>query len=313
MSAQTSFNRAQSNKGTAALLLCATLLALSSPAYPQDADSVGSQIDSDRFRDEGMADSISTRRYSPFAIAAKEVEAKYFRFFLSLPTTYNSNPSKADGTKDDAAHLGPSAGLQWKRAFNKLSLTARGVINYDEFTGHEDADQSAVLGAFEAAYGDPAKVLTPYVGYAPSVAYTSLLDDHVVTLHDLIVGIRREIALPMCASSRVALDFAYSRREASVSASEQHRPTIAAVMKCRVADTVELVFKQNVQARLYSASSNDGRDDVNFKSGLGADWQVSPLTTLGFLIAYERNESDRASKDYSVWDIGPSVTAAFAF
>jgi hypothetical protein len=314
-------------------------------AVAQDIDSIGSQIDFVKFRDAEVlrpADSpvqsdVSTTDRVNFSLRTP-VEplaadpagpppppppSKRFTFSIGAPFTYTTNALKADTGLQDDVHFSPLARLAWEKPFGDITVGASLTLNYDEYVRLADADQSLILGNIQAVLGDQSERLAPYVAYAPSFAFLNLYDDHAVTLHDFTVGLRRKKVLDKTAAGEartlISIDLSYTRREASLAASEQHRPTLVLGLIGVITPTLSWVLKPQLQGRFSTGGVNEGREDLNLKLLGGIEWQPRDSTgkvsagKVAVNIVFERNESNRPGRDYSLWDIGPSISTTWKF
>ncbi|MEA3010199.1 MAG: hypothetical protein QOJ91_1891 [Sphingomonadales bacterium] len=307
--------------------------AWSAQAPAQNIDSIDSQVDFIRFtapegtrapRRSAIPVDTGLEAVGVGAIVSNQGQEKPKEFTLSIgaPFTYTTNALKTDTGRVDDVHINPTAGLSWEKPLNKVTLSASLQMSYDEYVDLAANDQSVFLGNFSALLGTLGKTPTPYVSYAPSVAYLDFYDHHVVTLHDFTAGARSFFKLREDAKGNpltsLVVDVAYSRREASLAASEQHRATVTLKFSGVVSPELSWILKPQFQGRFYSAGTNDGRNDYNFKLLAGIEWkliksgQPSPYK-VAFNIVFERNDSNFAGKDYTAWDIGPSVGYSYKF
>jgi len=109
-------------------------------------------------------------------------------------------------------------------------------------------------------------------------------------------------------------DFQIARRDASNSVANRNQAGISLLfLGDFVPDKVSWSLSQAAQARHYTGGANEGRDDLNFVTSAGVSVVLSKLFSLEVNASFEHNSSDRTGKDYSVFDIGPSIVLSVPF
>lgn len=282
------------------------------------ATSANAQVPGDTAADRADARLARIERQSDTAdrTAASLVEGtekvRPFKLKLSLPFAYNSNVENADANRLDAFHVTPSALLEWKRPEGVFRPFARIVADADEYSDHSDNGSSTLSGRIGFRIVDESLGgFTPYAHYTPLAIFGRGFDDHQLTLHTFAAGATGEFDL---SGTTLSTDIAVARREASAAVAERYQfGGSIGLSRDIVPDEVSWSIEQAVQKRWFTGGANDGRGDLNFTTTIGLSWILSKKATLDVGATFERNESSRAGKDYSTFDIGPSLAFLFIF
>lgn len=240
-----------------------------------------------------------------FALAAGEDAG--FMLTLAAPVTWNSNVLLADGGPHKASvHITPSARLEWHSG-GAFQVFARAQADHDFYTEGSSYDASTLGGRVGVRLTDDSiGGFRPYAHYSPVMIFEGGFANRQVTLHNFTAGLGR--SFDMGGGTTLAVDLSGTRREASRRASEQNRVTGLVSLSGAIGQSFGWALEQSVQQRWYTGGANDGRDDLNLISTLAFSYQPSPRGSLDFGVSFERNASDRLARDFSVWDVGPSVS-----
>lgn len=283
--------------GTASLLLASAAAAQGGDTAAERADARLNRLD-------------RPERLEPPALRG-EAGKPPFTFTLTAPFTFNSNVENASANTKSAFHANPSARLDWKQQSGTVRFFGRIVADADYYTRYKENDASTLSARFGfRIVKDSLKGVTPYAHYTPVIVYGRSFGDHQLTLHTLAAGVRADFKIGKLAAGA---DVQVARREATLAAAEQNRVTLALdVGGDIVPDRLSWSVSHTFQGRLYTGGANDGRDDINFLTTAGLTWTIG-RATLELGATFERNASNRAGKDYSTFDAGPSLTFAVPF
>ena len=282
---------------------CAALLAAtSSVAFAQD-DTAAQRADARLARLQ--RERPEPRRFK-FNLLAEEAPKPPFALVLTLPVTYNTNIDTSDTDHRQDLHTDPSAELDYDQRTGTVRLFARVIADADNYFEHEDADASMLVGKvgvkmFDEKLGN----FIPYAHYSGALLFGRNFQDHQVTLHTFTVGVNGQIPVGKLV---LVPDFQLSRRFASDSGAE--RSQVGAGLELDgdfIPDRLSWSIGETVQFRHYTGGTNQGRHDVNFQTAAGLSYALTSTVTIELDFNFERNSSNRAGKDYSVFDFGPAI------
>lgn len=290
----------------ARIVPAALLLATSSVAYAQD-DTAAQRADARLAR-------IERERPEPRAADRflEEAPPPPFTFTLGLPVTYNTNIDASDTGHREDLHADPSAELDYDQRTGTVRLFARAIADADNYFDHEDADASTMVGKIGVKIvDDKLGGFAPYAHYAVALLFGSNFQDHQLTLHTFTVGVKRPIPL---GNATLTPDFQLARRAASTSAAE--RSQLGGGLKLEgdfIPNRLSWSLGQTIQFRHYTGGTNQGRHDVNLATAAGISYALTNTVSVELDFNFEHNSSDRAGKDYSVFDFGPSIGISVPF
>ncbi len=290
--------------------VAASCLALATAAVAQDNETVADRVESRLDRLDRPEPRELRGPVGPAGIA-EPAKKPPFTFTLTLPFTFNSNVENADSGTRSAFHSAPSALLQWKRQTGTFRPFTRVVVDNDYYTRHSENDASSISARF--GFQIVSKDLghfTPYAHYTPVAAYVRAFKDHQVTLHTFAAGVRGDWE---SGDLTIGLDLQVARREATIAAVEQNRAGLTIELSGPISEQVGWSISQAVQGRAYTGGTNDGREDVNLTTTAGLTWEINDRTKLELGASFEHNASNRAMKDYSTFDVGPSLSFTYKF
>lgn len=285
-----------------ALLTMCSLAA--SAAHAQSTDQL---ID----RTESRLDRVIDRE--PRAVLALDgAAAKAWGFSLDLPFTWNSNITNADTDRTRAFHANPSIALgrEWDLGGNAAFSFEAGTDS-DLYIERKENNSSTAYGNARLTIGKAKGGVAAYFDYTMLGIFDGLYETHAVTLHHASVGAMTVV--PAGQNGSVTFDANLLRREASIKAVEQTRGSLSAKYKVQADEKTALVFGLRGQLALYTGGVSEGRDDTSVRATAGISYDISDTASFGVAAKFDRNWSNAAGKDYSTWDVGPtlSLTAAF--
>jgi hypothetical protein len=291
------------------LFFVALVFSASQPVLAQDADTSVQRID----RRINAIDKIDAPE--PAMILAEDGTApekpKEFEFSLTLPFTFNSNVENADIGRKQAFHALPSMQIDWRKSSGVIRPFARLYADADFYTRHSENDGSTALARVGVKIVDPKLGNTaPYFHYTPALVYDKFFGDRLVTLHNFTAGMTTKFDLK---SAALTIDVHAVRREATLKTIEQNRFGTTLKLSGDINERLSWAIDQTVQARFYTGGASDGRDDVNFVTNAGLSWAIAENGGFDFGVSFERNDSSRAGKSYSTWDIGPTLGFGWKF
>jgi len=244
------------------------------------------------------------------AVAARE-KRKEFSFSVSLPFTYNSNVENVPTAALSAFHTNPSVSLAWKKSDGIVRPYLLSVADVDLYTRHSDNNASTFVSRVGVEVR-PKNLggVVPYVQYTPVIVFEGAYNNHVVTLHDFEVGVKKTFAFE---KTRFSLDIDFVRREATAAAAERSQLSTSLLLVGTITDSISWSIGQRIQGRFYSGGSNDGRDDINLRSTASLAYKVDDNFSLSAGLKFDKNFSNFPTKEFSKIDIGPTVNVRFKF
>jgi hypothetical protein len=307
----------------AGAVLVAIALPASTSAQILPADKVAERADARLQRLEStLAEPRAAR--GPLSTSSTTTVAKdpEFTLTIAVPLAYNSNIENAGTGEIEAFHAAPSAKLDWAHQLSpNVTLIARIAADYDWYPRHSEDDGATLGGRIGVVISD-AKLgpIRPYAHYTPTMIYAGFFEQRQVTTHTFAIGAKGKT--PVTPTTKLSFDLQYARREATVATSEFDRGLLALGFEGKLGDkgatwsvSETIVFKQ------YRGGTNIGRRDTNFLTEAGisiplndtGDDSRKSAWSVDIGVTFERNTSNRAAKEYSVWDVGPSFGLSKAF
>ena len=242
-----------------------------------------------------------------------------FSLRLSVPFTYNSNVGNLDNGKKRDFHATPSARLDYSRPTGDFVFFARAAADGDIYIDYDDSNASTFAGRLGVRWEKPGfGPLKPYFHYSPTIIYSGVFSNRLVTLHNFTVGVGGKIPINKVT---FAFDLQGTRREATLPGSEQDRVRLGFTFSGSVTKTIAWSIDHGLSRRQYTGGANAGRRDTNLLTVAGLSAALNPKAAarggaaifVDANVSFERNFSNRDGKDYSVWDIGPTLTLKTAF
>lgn len=240
-----------------------------------------------------------------------------FTFLLTAPLSFNSNPEHASSHSDGDGHADPGFNLKMENTFaNSDVLTLNIGADMDLYFDRPANDATTLKGSANYDFKSFKFLATPYLNYGVNDIYASQFGDHTVTTHTVAVGLNYKtpkkeddnVVRPL----KVSWNIEVARREASVATSNQNRAKASFGLEKAISDRAGWSLTQTLLYKGYTGGTSDGRDDYTYTTTavLSLDLNATGLS-LRFTAQYEHNESNRAGKDYSFWDIGPQLRQTF--
>jgi hypothetical protein len=336
--------------GTGKMLVsCAAALACSTAAGAEPADRAQDRADSRRdFRATAfqIAPSASSRSPSQLATQPASLRSLMFlskragaptpepppsaeeeheikpTFTIAVPLTFNSNPEHATSHKDGDGHADPSLDLTIEIPFKGMLLTLEGTADMDLNFDRPSNDSTTLEGVTNLDFKQFGSVV-PYLNYTVDDLYSSQFGDHSGTTHTFSLGANYSRDFPKAdpkettpdpnkpAPVTLALNLEVGRREASDDDAEQYRGRLKVGLSGAFSPKLGWSLKGGVTYKDYTAGANDGRKDVAIQGTAALNFPLSDKLTLSVAAQIERNESDMAGKDYTAWDVGPTLKRTF--
>ena len=289
------------------------------PLKAQDLNSITSSIDEVRERRATLA---AVQEEEPEVVAyaadgsAEQADVLSFDLVVGSSLTYDSNPARSDaGSRDSARFRQLLVGTLSANLSPVVLSVEAGIVN-DEYSKNTDNDLTLVPITLKGAYGNQDTGLSPYLSYAPTMVFGDFLSAHLATVHDFGAGVVRRFDLdrnPAANDQWLALEANYTRRHATISELEEHRPYLKATYFRRLAPAFTFAFVPKLTRRMFTGGANKGRDDWNIEASANVEWRPRPEFRLQMTARFESNRSDAANADYKAWNIGPALNAVFSF
>jgi len=267
--------------------------------------AASAQSDAALDRVEARLDRLERREPPRVRLGPGETETHPWELSFSLPFTWNSNVASAPTNPDAAFHADPTItlGKKWDVGSSQFFFEAN--ADSDAYTAHSENDSSTLSAQAGVRFGDASTGVAPYVHYTVLALYAGQLDAHDVTIHHFTVGAKRSWTAGE--HGRLILDVNALRREATLRTVEQTRGTTSLTYAADIDDTTSWSLSARGQYAHYTGGTSSGRDDAALRLLGGVTFLLGDHATLDIQASFQRNWSDRAGKEYSVWDIGPTI------
>ena len=234
-----------------------------------------------------------------------------FTFSFALPLTYNTNIDLADSGGRSDFHVNPQAVLDYRQQTGKVRIFAKVAADMDEYFKHEDAGASTLVGRIGLKLVPATSSFSPYIHYTPALVFGRRFRDHQLTLHTFVLGYGGKVEL---GSVVLKPDFQLVRREATNVEAERNQVNGSVTLAGDIVpDRVSWSLGQSIQFRHYTGGNNEGRDDLYLATSAGISVALNSKVAVEFNLNFEHNSSDRSGKDYSAFDIGPSIGLSIPF
>jgi hypothetical protein len=233
-----------------------------------------------------------------------------FTFTFDAPALVSTNPTHDSDGGPDKLHIAPSSTFGWSGAHGIASYGLSTLLIADEYLKSEGADLSILGLQAKLALRENGSGISLKGSYTPKRVFANIFGSGTVTLHDLSIGASRAFPLGT-AGTNLSLDISYIRREASKRGFQQHQPTLLTVLTGTFAEDIGWQVKGQVQRRVFSSDESDGRKDWNLTAAVELSYALIDNILIKGGVAFERNNSNRSIKDYSVFDFGPRISLAW--
>jgi hypothetical protein len=238
--------------------------------------------------------------------------AKPFQLTFTLPITYNTNVENSPTKQKQSPHFVPTLQMDWKKSEGTVRPFFRVKADSDFYTKHSDNDGATFSGRMGIKVFDPTLgKLVPYIHYSPVLIFERGFKSHQVTLHSFTAGAAGKFTL---GQTELGVDFQGARREATLRNFELNRAGLTVSLSGDITpDKLSWSVDQSVNGKFYTGGTNKGRHDTNFITNAGLSWSIGTSRTVDLGVSFEHNSSNRVGKNYSAWDIGPSLGLAWKF
>lgn len=259
---------------------------------------------------------LQTARIKGVEGQENKVATEDWKLEAAIPLAFSSNPAKLHTDERDAGHLTPNVAVTWGKPVGGYSVSATAGLIYDRYTSHSVDGTSIAFGNFQIVHGDPTVAFTPTISYAPTAVFDEFLGNHKAVTHDIYAGLVRKLIVPVPHSNmpfNVTLNIGYTRREASVALLEQHRPALVVQIDRKVSERLSWRIKQVVRGEFSTNGGTKGRADLYLQTGVALSYLFAQTASLSAGFTFDRNESNKFAKDYSTWDVGPTLGITLPF
>lgn len=262
------------------------------------------------------------------AEGSKEAE-KRWKFTTALPFTFATNATAASTDASSSFHGAPAVGLGYTLPLGgKATLAIGGAAALDAYTEVPSADTSTLSGSviLSVPITDSSGAESGWKlsgGYVPLAIYSGQYGGHVVTLHMFNAGISRAVPLSTRAiganpkATDVELSFGANvmRREATVATSEQWRFTGTVALTAILDDRGRWSWSNSAAFFLadYTGGTASTRQDEQLKVKSIIAYKLSNGVSLTGGADFTRQWSNIAGKEYTAFDVGPTLALVTKF
>ena len=263
-------------------------------------------------RDLDRAESRIERRTEREPRAVRGLEqgpAKHWTLTLGTPFKFNSNVANANTGEQSALYIDPSVDLAGEWDLGGAVLSVDGAADSQFFSAHSENDNSTQLWAGRLTV--PSGPISVYADYTGLSIYDGFFEDHAVTAHQFAGGMKGTAKLSSATS--LTIDGSLTRREASLETVEFYRGSLSGRLKHALSEATSLIVLTRGRYADFTGGTSSGRTDKNLLSSVTLAHTLPGGGYVDFGVSFERNWSNAAGKDYSTWDIGPSVSFETTF
>lgn len=305
-------------------VLSASVPALDLGATIQRFDSLQSRgLISSEFEPSVAEVGSGTNKFKLQTVRTKSIEGQEnevptddWKLEVAIPLAFSSNPAKLHTDERDAGHLTPNIAVTWGKSVGGYSVSAAAGSIYDRYTSRSVDGTSIAFGNLQIVHGNPSVAFAPTISYAPTAVFDEFLGNHKAVTHDLYAGLVRKLVIPVRHSNmpfNVTLNIGYTRREASVAFLEQHRPAVVVQIDRKVGERLSWRIRQIVRGEFSTNGGTKGRADLYLQTGVALSYLIARTASVSAGFTFDRNESNKFSKDYSTWDVGPTLGISLPF
>jgi hypothetical protein len=336
--------------GTAVLVTLGLPPTLRHAMAASPADTAGQDDRSDRTQDQ--EDAIDAAQDAALAQQAAGQPApaapKAFNFRVNAPLYYNSNAAEVLSGGPAALEGDPEIELGWNRNLSSVPLkfSVKLRADTDRFANVPQANEDEVSESIKAAYYDANddQAWAPFVSYKNTALFEATFTPWTETRNDFAIGFDKLFnfdgnfhLLPTGARSRVAAVWSlglsvYAQRRLRTPGPSSTAAYVVPSVTYAASKQWNVSLFLNTRDRWFdsvaSATITTSRRDFEVEPVLtiahdpseasfgssGATWQKllgSPQIALQ--IAFESRSSNIANKSWSLWTIGPVLTASWRF
>lgn len=267
---------------------------------------------------------------------------KDFTIGVDLPARQSSSVTSAsiDSIVEDRPdrHLTPEVYLKWAHQYDWLKASVEVGASMDRYIKSSDANLDGVHSSFKIAKTDGKReYFVPYFSVGSEMFFLPTFKQPDIAYHDVAIGFYSGLAwrdkdripyvdslIPYSDASEpgdvsIYFDARLGRR---MSDSTNYQNTFASA---RIAAAYVISAHWRVEAsssfrvRWYDDYHGEKRTDLRPSAAVGLTWspewlkKIAKRSELSFNLEFYRNHSNVAEKNYSLWEIGPTLSLRTKF
>jgi hypothetical protein len=267
---------------------------------------------------------------------------KDFTIGLDLPLRHSSSVTSAsvDSIVEDRPdrHVTPEVYLKWAHQYDWLKASAEVGASVDRYFKSGDANMDALHSSFKLAKTDGKwEYFVPYASISNEMFFLPTFKQADITYNDIAAGFYSGIAwrdktlipyvdafIPYSDASEpgdvsIYFDARFGRR---MSDSTNYQNTFASgkvTASYIISDSWRVEANASIRARWYGDYHGEKRTDVRPSASLGVTWtpdwlkKIVKRSELSLNLEYYRNYSNIVDKNYSIWELGPTLSLRTKF
>lgn len=226
---------------------------------------------------------------------------------LRLPLDWRSDlGSRSDGSRLQGLTFNPDLSLSRRWRLGPVRLFTEAGAFQSRILPEAARDSSAFYGTFEAELGDSSAGFVPYAGYEPSSIHGSSFGRHIVTLHDLSLGARRDFGATF-------LELYLRRQEASDTRIERSGFGGMVSHSVPLAGRAVLNLRGEAEYRRFDRRDGVARDDLRTRLRARAIIPLQQVLDLQLTADIQRLDSSEPGASFMNFILGPAVVVRLGF
>lgn len=267
---------------------------------------------------------------------------KDFTIGVELPAAYSTSAVSAskESVVEDRPdrHVTPQAYLKWTHQYDGFKASAEIGASIDHYFKSSDANLDDLYSSFKIAKTDGKwEYFVPYASISSEMYFLPTFNRPDITYHDAVIGFYSSLAwrdrdlipyidslIPYSDASEpgdvsIRFDARLGRRMSDTTSYQntfvQGRITGAYV----ISSNWRVEASSSIRARWYEDYHGERRTDLRPSATVGLIWspewlkQLVKRSELSFNVEFYRNYSNIAEKNYSLWEIGPTLSLRTKF
>jgi hypothetical protein len=267
---------------------------------------------------------------------------KDFTIGLDLPLRQASSVTSAsvDSIVEDRPdrHVTPEVYLKWAHQYDWLKASAEVGASIDRYFKSGDANVDALHSSFKLARTDGKwEYFVPYASISNEMFFSPTFKQADITYNDGVVGFYSGIAwrdktripytdafIPYSDATEsgdvsIYFDARLGRRMSDSTTYQNSFASAKVTAAYIISDNWRVELTSSIRARWYGDYHGGKRTDLRPSASLGVVWSPDWLkklvkrSELSFNLEYYRNYSNITDKNYSLWELGPTLSLRTKF
>lgn len=271
-----------------------------------------------------------------------DTKPKDFSIEFNLPYLYSSNVISASSDsileKQGDYHAAPELRLKWSHQYDAIKATADIGIAIDRYNKVTEANIDSLASSFKIAKTDGThEAFVPYALVANNIYFDPASRTTGIVYYDVVAGFYsgfawRDRDLIPYIDSMIPYSDAYKAGDVSVLFDLRVGRRITDQLDYQfnfitskleiayyISSNSRIEFGPTFKARWYDNYFGDKR--VDYRPGARADWiwtpdwlkALSKRSELSLSLNFSRNYSNLQEKNYSLWEVGPTLSLRTKF